>query len=363
MKAEIIEELDRTLNMQANPDGSSYRIGISIRSLSLLIDFMEKVIKGVAAERLITHKLQLNRYARQYDRNIAYAPHLKLFFDIWLKSNLPVDEICDTDFVGFIRALQEEGERIDIKRKMRDWERSPKENAESVHRYLGYLHERYARLIAIRLDLHLNASACASYAEARKRNDHEIGRMTQGYHAWMDGMPDDEVGEEILRAPLQLVAAKWRRFYDNMRGKPSLFKDKVGHIVSFEYARSSGYHIHLILFFDGSRRTLDHAWLAGEIGRYWDEAITRGRGYHFNCNTQKYRNNGIGVVNYHDHEKRRHLTTAALYLAKAEQFICAKPSKGFKTFSLGQIPAGWAPGLGRPRSKGRQTDDGVPLGV
>ncbi|PIF73736.1 uncharacterized protein DUF3296 [Variovorax sp. 54] len=366
VKSEIILELEKSLNMQTNPDGSLYRIGISIRPLSMLIEFMEQVIKGVSVKKLITHAPQLNRYARQYDRNMAFAPHLKLFFDVWARrriDHLPLHEVCAKEFVPFVKALQEEGKRIDIKRKVRDWERSAKENSASVHHYLSYLHERYARLNVIRLDLHLNASACVSYAEARERHEQELGRMQQSYYALMDGTPDDEADEENLRAPLQLVAAKWRRLYDNMRGKRSLFSDKVGHIVCFEYARASGYHIHLILFFDGSKRTPDHEWLASKIGRYWDETITRGKGYHFNCNAQTYRNNGIGVVNYHDHEKRRNLLTAALYLAKAEQFICAKPSKGFKTFSPGQIPPEWAPGLGRPRSKGLQADGGMPLGA
>ena len=364
VRSEVIWELDNSLNMQTNPDGASYRIGISIKPLSMLIEFMEQIIKGVSAKKLTTHAPQLNRYARQYDRNMSFAPHLSLFFDVWVIrkiDHLPLHEVCGKEFESFVKALQEEGKRIDIKRKVRDWERSAKENSESVQQYLSYLHERYARLNVIRLDLHLNASACVSYAEARERHEQELGRMQQSYYALMDGTPDDEADEESLRAPLQLVAAKWRRFYDNMRGKRSLFKDKVGHIVSFEYARASGYHIHLILFFDGSKRTPDHGWLAGEIGRYWNEVITRGRGYHFNCNAQKYRNNGIGVVNYHDQEKRRNLLKAALYLAKAEQFICAKPSKGFKTFSPGQIPPEWAPGLGRPRSKGQQADSGKPL--
>lgn len=259
--------------------------------------------------------------------------------------------------------MQDEGRRIDVKRKVRDWERSPKENARSVHEYLEYLHERYARLNVIRLDLHLHASACVSKNHALEKHGQEIARMQQSYQALMDGKLDDDTEEENLRVPLQVIAAKWRRMYDNMRGKRSLFKDKVGHIVCFEYARSSGYHIHLILFFDGSKRTPDHEWLASEIGRYWDEVITQGRGYHFNCNARRYRNNGIGVVNYHDHEKRRNLLTAALYLAKAEQFVCAKPSAGFKTFSPGQIPSEWAPGLGRPRSKGLQADGGMPLGT
>jgi hypothetical protein len=366
MKSELIDELDRSFNIQTNSDGTSYRIGISIRPLSLLIEFMEQVVKGVGAKKLITHAPQLNRYARQYDRNMVYAPHLQLFFDVWAKQeidHLPLHEMREKEFESFIKALQKEGVRIDIKRKMRDWERSPKENSASVHHYLNYLHERYARLNIIRLDLHLHASACVDQAQARERHEQELGRMQESYYALMDGTLDDENGEENLRAPLHLIASKWRRMYDNMRGKRSLFKDKVGHIVCFEYARASGYHIHLILFFDGSKRTPDHEWLASEIGRYWDEAITRGKGYHFNCNAQTYRNNGIGVVNHHDHEKRRHLMTAALYLAKAEQFICAKPSKGFKTFSLGQTPAGWAPGLGRPRIRGLQADGGIPSGV
>lgn len=368
MKSEIIYEVNKIINCQIDKEGRRYIIGVDIQPLSLLIDFMEQVIKGANVRKLYEHAVQLKRYARQFDSNMAYAPHLKLFFDMWSGHEISqylFHEASDEKFMllfeHFIKALKEEGARIEINRKVRDWERSAKENAESVPRYLDYLHERYARLIVIRLDLHMHASACVSEAQAHEWNEQERDRMQQSYQSLMNGSVDDETGEQNLRAPLQLLASKWRHLYDNMRGKRSLFKDKVGHIVCFEYARASGYHIHLILFFDGSKRTLDHKWLASEIGSYWDEVITHGKGYHINCNARTYRNNGIGIVNYHDSEKRRNLLTAALYLAKAEQFTCAKPSKGFKTFSHGQIPPGWRKGLGRPRSKNLQTDDGSSL--
>ncbi|GEM_PF-2544365 len=366
MKVEIVNEVNRTLRTVRSIDGKSYLIGEDVRALGLLIQFMEKVITGTPAQRLTEHQSRIATYAHLYDSSMAYAPHLVLFFRVWSEHDIrwypaPAEEgerfngECREDgafrslFVSFVQTMQAEGERVDVKRQVRNWMRGASENAKSTSRYVNYLHDRYARLVVIRLDLHFRALACISKSDAESRHWREQQRTFLSYQALLDQGMDEGLSEESLRMPLTVVASAWRRFHDNMRSN-SLFHDKVGHIVCFEYSRAGGYHIHTVLFFDGSTRTLDHKWLAGEIGRYWDQVVTRGAGYHFNCNAQQYRRNGIGVVEYHDVVKRRNLMSAALYLAKKEQFVCAKPSKGFKTFSHGKRSTEWRSGLGRPRS-------------
>lgn len=376
MEFAIVNEVNRTLRTVRRIDGKGYRIGEDIRALGHLIDFMEKVIKGTPGHRLVEHRQRVVMYSHLYDSRAAYAPHLSLFFDVWSRHDIRYcpetgsgeylcgkrddqavvgDDSFNRLFVEFVLAMQVEGKRTDVRRKVRNWERGAKENAKSTVKYLDHLHERYARLVVVRLDLHFRASLCASDAEAEDLHWKELQHAFRSYQALFDRDVNEESSEEALRVPLTVVASAWRRFHDNMRSN-SLFEGKVGHIVCFEYSRAGGYHIHTIILFDGSKRTRDHKWLAGEIGRYWDETVTKGAGYHFNCNAQHYRRNGIGVVEYHDVEKRRNLLAAALYLAKREQFICVKPSKGFKTFSHGKLFAGRRNRLGRPRGYGSTTD-------
>lgn len=375
MEIGIVSEANRTLRTVRRTDGKAYRIGENINALGHLIDFMEKVITGTPVHRLVEHQQRIGMYAHLYDSRTAYAPHLRLFFDAWSRHDIRYclavgvgEDLLDKQacqvvvgddsfyrlFADFVLAMQAEGKRIDVRRKVRNWERGAKENAKSTAKYLDHLHERYARLVVVRLDLHFRASLCASDAEAEHLHWKEQQHAFQSYQALWGHDVNEESSEEALRVPLTVIASAWRRFHDNMRSN-SLFYGKVGHIVCFEYSRAGGYHIHTIIFFDGSRRTRDHKWLAGEIGRYWDETVTKGAGYHFNCHAQHYRRNGIGVVEYHDIEKRRNLLTAALYLAKREQFICAKPSKGFKTFSHGKLFSGPRSRLGRPRGYGSTT--------
>ena len=74
------------------------------------------------------------------------------------------------------------------------------------------------------------------------------------------------------------------RLFGNARHN-SLFAFMKGYIVKLEYGVDKGIHAHALLFFDGSKRNnSSHIQLAKEIGEYWINMITKGRGAYWNVN-------------------------------------------------------------------------------
>lgn len=74
-----------------------------------------------------------------------------------------------------------------------------------------------------------------------------------------------------------------KHFFDNMRNKPSLFDDLVGYIWKLECGELGHDHFHVLLFFTNDRLKNDYH-RAKQIGEYWVNVITKGRGRYFNCN-------------------------------------------------------------------------------
>ncbi|WP_428023934.1 YagK/YfjJ domain-containing protein [Arcobacter sp.] len=87
--------------------------------------------------------------------------------------------------------------------------------------------------------------------------------------------------------------------FRNRRTKPLIFKDNVGYIIKQEYTEDKGFHIHAIFIYDGQKVQKD-VYKANQIGKYWENEITKGKGSYHNCNQNKYRNNGIGLIDYKD---------------------------------------------------------------
>jgi hypothetical protein len=125
----------------------------------------------------------------------------------------------------------------------------------------------------------------------------------------------------------------------------SLFRFKKGQIAKLEYGADKGVHWHVIFFFDGSKRkNSSHIKLTEDIGEYWVNVITKGRGDYWNSNNNVDRfdqlgRRGIGVINWYDTALRRDLKEYVIgYLCKVDQFI--RPKWGYKVrlFRRGNYP-------------------------
>jgi len=163
--------------------------------------------------------------------------------------------------------------------RMTDVRREAERNFQSLQMYVDNLFVHWSRLVVIRIDL--------------------------SYHQELD------VTYERLKADLAT-------FYNNRRHN-ALFKHECGFIMKIEYGLEKQLHVHACFFFDGHKNRGDaDVYLARLIGEYWQNTITHGEGIYWNCNADKhkYRYDGIGLVEYFDHDKRNNLNRAMEYLCK-----------------------------------------------
>lgn len=102
---------------------------------------------------------------------------------------------------------------------------------------------------------------------------------------------------------------------------------------TFEYGTLTGYHFHLLLFFDGHKQWNGKA-LGFLLGEVWKNEITEGRGRYFNCNALKYAENGIGMIWHYEMAKREILKKKVIsYLTKTDFWLKFQGTR--KTFFRG----------------------------
>lgn len=143
-------------------------------------------------------------------------------------------------------------------------------------------------------------------------------------------------------------------FFANMKGKPSIFKYLIGYAWCIEFTPGAGYHMHLVLLFNGAK-VKKHAWYAQRAGEYFRDVITKGRGYFHNCNLSWDANSpnyGLGIIEATDTRKRENLRQLLSYLTKPGQLVLMLPYKGCNRFGSSLLHRNRAKGRGRTRGEG-----------
>lgn len=91
--------------------------------------------------------------------------------------------------------------------------------------------------------------------------------------------------------------------------------------------------------------------MGDKIGEYWNE-LTDGKGSYFNCNREKYKYKGVGMLNHSDTEKREILDKYVIsYLCKDDKQQDISPVKSNskdRAFVRGTMPKSKG-NIGRPR--------------
>jgi len=271
---------------------------------------------------------QLKTLILAFSEHYTYSPRCNLFFQHVINLSWPRIVLEDPDvFVtesltlgqyvnSLVAHIHVSGNSRSFKEKLRKEEADRRARLVEYQGYIVDLFESYARLLVIRIDL--------SYRP-------EIALYK----------PD-----MLLRLRQDLA-----QFKLSMHRHPA-FSALAGYISSIEYGDLKGHHVHLILFYDGSKRHKD-AHITAEVGRFW-EAVTVGEGIYHNCNADKdsYRRLGIGMINHHDQQKRSILSTDVLpYLFKINQLLKYKTGKRMKLISRGMAPLRTQSAkMGRPRA-------------
>ena len=122
--------------------------------------------------------------------------------------------------------------------------------------------------------------------------------------------------------------------------------------VKYENAPDKGPHAHALFLYDGQHVQKD-AYIGDQIGKYWSENITAGKGVHHNCNRDKdkYKDCGIGMINHADSHKRENLLNHVVpYMLKADQSIDDLRENGRERAITKGITPKPKSGAGRPRS-------------
>lgn len=373
-RMETVHRFVDEINAVSSEEGKMLVVGRSLKLLASLIRFVNKdVLNGkhdaftikatkkgvVVSQNKLGHWLKLlPAFARLYNHQFGYSPDLRLFFECYRSHRIsrlmtePAEgEIERAEIANdFIATLRGEAKRTKLAYRLRQWMRNSTENRKKIRRYLRALFLAYARLVVVRIDLHLAKESMLSTAQADEVYQRIVEQCEADYRLYMNGIKLDEGFDADAMKSFLLIADARDTFLNAMRRKYG--NNLVGYLWSIEFSVSGHFHIHGCFILDGSK--IDgghHEWLAQEMCNLWKKT-TKGRGYAFNCNREKYDRPACGIVEYHDGEKIGHLIKALDYLAKnGSQLVRLKSAKG-KTFDTGRMPEIRAHGSpGRPRSK------------
>lgn len=140
------------------------------------------------------------------------------------------------------------------------------------------------------------------------------------------------------------------KMLNNTRSKPTVFGEMIGYITKKELGEDKGVHIHVAIIYNGNIVREDIT-KAQQIGEYWKNNITKGKGVFHNCSKNEYKNKAVGVIDYKDKEKRKIFDEKVLtYLCKDEQSIDSlKTNIKDRAFTRGIAPKKKS-NAGRPRS-------------
>ncbi|MQZ58016.1 YagK/YfjJ domain-containing protein [Acinetobacter sp. LF10] len=188
-------------------------------------------------------------------------------------------------------------------------------NRASLSQYLQQLLNHYSQLLFVRVDL--------SYAMEYRH------------------LINIEQVKSVLSVLLNRIANKDTCFYGLQ-----------GYAWALEQGADKGYHCHLLLIYDPSKRQSDW-YLADQVGQLWKE-ITRQQGIFYNCNTSEIKAHyeklgrlGVGLIHRNNLDEVSNALNAAMYLVnpeKSEQWLLAKVPF-MRTFGIGQFDVAWRRGV------------------
>ncbi|MFC3532019.1 inovirus-type Gp2 protein [Vogesella facilis] len=325
-----------------------------------------KGVSGISAKKRISplgmHIEQLNRYGQLYSSGYTFSPLIAFFFEQYRKHSIK-DHVLTLDqvdpygfdsalFNDFITTMRCEAAATKLKKKLIDWNRKFELSRKRMAEFEAKLFKDYARLMVIRLDFDYHKATFTeeelqgALGEAVRRKERDLADYLTGADITMPGAIEG-------RVTLEEVQKDRDRFFGNMKGKPSLFRHLVGYVWRIEYTRLAGYHMHVMLFFDGAY-VQKHEYYAQKSGEYWRDVITEGRGYFENCNRKKseYGDNwALGLVDRRDSDKRGKLLHAMGYFCKMSQIVHVVPYPKCRLFQCVFTRRQRKGAGGRPRTR------------
>ena len=368
-------------------DGKQYILSTHLDGINGCASFMHEVLNGkdlyyktqiktngrqqTTISPLGKHLDRLHQYVALFRPHYSFHPALTFFLEEYRKHEIKDyfkykatdvfedGRVMSDIFDDFVMVMREHAYTAKLKKKISDWESKTKKNKKRTLEFEAELFRRHARVVVIRLDLDYR-KATFSAEEIDQFMNEAAWEKLQAMNTFWDGADLSAVTPIEGRIAFEEVQSDRQHLFANMKGKPSLFEHMVGYIWRIEFSPKAGYHLHTALFFNGAE-VKNHKWLAQQIGEYWEDNITAGRGRFHNCNMawdEHSPHYGLGIIDHYDHVKRANLLTKVLaYLCKDQQRVQVLPYAGCNLFGSGFAHRDQSKGRGRPRTKGENVFD------
>ena len=249
----------------------------------------------------------------QYNPNLVYSAYNQAMIKLMLKleqdltafqdiEDLTVKHLRFQDVKSSFKKFERQNEK-----EVQQFKEDELKNRGKALEYTELLLEHYSKLSVIRIDL--------SY-KSEKRTFIDI----------------TEFREDI------------RKLLDRLQDRDRHFKDLQGYIYALEQGALKGYHVHFLLFYDGSRVKFDRH-IADCIIDTWKE-ITNEVGIGYNSNTRENRkrykatgNDALGRVKRGNQDKKTSLLKIVRYFTeptKTEQYLRVRV-KNMQSFGHGKF--------------------------
>lgn len=362
--SELVTQFHQKKDTVFLEDGTARIIPNNTRLISIFLSLAEMVFKGKELPyRVKINKRGIRSYeerrmaslikmlpllARLMDSDQGSAPDISLIINEyrkhsiayyrWLGGSDGSREFAETAN-AFVLHLQMRAKETKLAYRMNQWMRVTDNRVKKLRIYFKWLVSKTARMVWIRLDLHLRKGEPLDVYRLVDLQRELMERKEREYLDFMAGKDSDEIDFGVDRVSFLEIAKERREYLDYVCHHKELKKGYVGCVWSIEFASIEGYHVHMALCYDGSVvNGFDHVGLAERLGTAW-VTHTKGKGYFFNCNRKMYDRPACGIVEYSDSDKLSNLWRALLYLVKKSQLVKVKTSPHSKTFSTGQMSA------------------------
>jgi hypothetical protein len=257
-------------------------------------------VRGLLLSKYVGYMSSFLSIYRCKSSHIRYSEHIELFFlavkaiglecvdfgkPLWISN--PNSKPNYVLFNELIQWLRDGASNSTFLERVRIREKKSIQRYDSMSRYAVYLLKKYKRLLVLRVNFYYLKEFVGAISEEEARRD--INRLLR-----------------------------------NRRHNGSVFDDMVGYICRIEWAPDTRYHFHVMFFLDGDKAR-KHVYRADEIGKYWANSITKGKGRFHNSNRDifKFPWCGVGMIHFSSQVEIDNLQKAISYLTKKEQEILA----------------------------------------
>lgn len=283
---------------------------------------------------------RLKKGVSMFKQNLPHHevnPYVELFFKLVddfrrLYHFVNLDAMRGVEAENFVRTMNDLASKArselssdSFKAIIKRFKKASLKRSKSLDNYIDALFEKHARMLVLRIDL----SYVGGYLNGR-----------------------EDFGVDIKK-----VKRHWSKMQKDLYKEASV-SGFLGFACKLEYGYLKGFHLHLLLFYNGSIHRQDGD-LARMIGEYWRDSVTGGRGRFFNCNASKdkYKEVGIGMISFDQSDKIRVLKgKVAAYLTKIDYWVRLSSASG-RSFFRGNTPKLGSMKRGRPRKKGAPSQD------